>query len=67
MKYSNLGNTDVKVSRICLGTMTWGEQNTQSQADDQMDYALDNGVNFFDAAEMYPCHQKQKLKAQQNA
>ena len=54
MKYSKLGNTDIKVSRICVGTMTWGEQNTQSQADEQMDYALDNGVNFFDAAEMYP-------------
>ncbi len=54
MKYSYLGDTDVKVSRICLGSMTFGEQNTEPQAFEQMDLALDKGVNFFDAAEMYP-------------
>lgn len=54
MKYHKLGYTDIDVSEICLGTMTWGEQNTQDQAFTQMDYALDHGVNFFDTAEMYP-------------
>jgi aryl-alcohol dehydrogenase-like predicted oxidoreductase len=58
MKYRQLGRSDIKVSAICLGTMTWGEQNTQEQAFEQMDYALDQGVNFWDTAEMYavpPC------------
>lgn len=54
MKYKQLGNTDISVSEICLGTMTWGEQNTQQEAFEQMDYALDAGINFFDTAEMYP-------------
>tara|TARA_B100000003_G_scaffold42190_1_gene36130 strand:- start:230 stop:1267 length:1038 start_codon:yes stop_codon:yes gene_type:complete len=53
MNYKNLGNTDLKVSTICLGTMTWGEQNTQKEGFDQMDYALDKGVNFWDTAELY--------------
>ena len=53
MKYKQLGNTQIDVSTICLGTMTWGEQNTQSDAFEQMDYALDAGVNFFDCAELY--------------
>ena len=53
MNYKNLGNTDLKVSTICLGTMTWGEQNTQEEGFDQMDYALDKGVNFWDTAELY--------------
>lgn len=53
MQYRKLGNTDVNVSVICLGTMTWGEQNTQEEAFSQMDYALDQGVNFFDTAELY--------------
>ena len=55
MKYKSLGNTDLKVSLICLGTMTWGEQNTQDEAFEQMDYSLDQGVNFFDTAELYSC------------
>ena len=42
------------VSRICLGTMTWGEQNTEQEAHAQIDYALEHGINFMDAAEMYP-------------
>ncbi len=53
MNYRNLGNTDLKVSTICLGTMTWGEQNSQVEGFDQMDYALDQGVNFWDTAEIY--------------
>ncbi|MBT8244122.1 MAG: aldo/keto reductase [Winogradskyella sp.] len=54
MKYTNLPNTDIKVSKICLGTMTWGNQNTQDEGFAQMDLALDKGVNFFDVAELYP-------------
>ena len=54
MNYRKLGNTDLDVSTICLGTMTWGEQNTPEDGFEQMDYALDNGINFFDVAEMYP-------------
>ena len=53
MNYRKLGNTDLDVSTICLGTMTWGEQNTQEEAFEQMDYALDKGVNFWDTAELY--------------
>ena len=53
MKYRKLGNTDIDVSVICLGTMTWGEQNTAAQAFEQMDYAVSQGVNFFDTAELY--------------
>ena len=53
MNYKKLGNTDLNVSTICLGTMTWGEQNTQNEAFEQMDYSLDNGVNFWDTAELY--------------
>ncbi|WP_370390571.1 aldo/keto reductase [uncultured Winogradskyella sp.] len=54
MKYTTLPYTDIKVSKICLGTMTWGNQNTQQEGFDQMDLALDRGVNFFDVAELYP-------------
>ena len=53
MKYTNLPNTETKVSRICLGTMTWGEQNTESDGHEQLDFALERGVNFIDTAEMY--------------
>ena len=53
MNYKKLGNTDINVSTICLGTMTWGEQNTQSEAFEQMNYSLENGVNFWDTAELY--------------
>jgi len=53
MKYNKLGNTDLDVSAICLGTMTYGEQNTEAEAHEQMDFALDNGVNFWDTAELY--------------
>ncbi|WP_174801212.1 aldo/keto reductase [Martelella limonii] len=54
MKIKSLGRTGIKVSEICLGTMTWGTQNTLDEACAQMDYAVENGVNFFDTAEMYP-------------
>jgi len=54
MKYTTLPTTDIKVSKICLGTMTWGNQNTQDEGFAQMDFALDKGVNFFDVAELYP-------------
>lgn len=53
MKYKKLGRTDLDVSLICLGTMTWGKQNTEAQGHEQMDYALEQGINFFDTAEMY--------------
>ena len=53
MNYNKLGNTDLNISSICLGTMTWGEQNTQEEGFMQMDYALDQGINFFDTAELY--------------
>ena len=53
MKYTCLPNTDIKVSKICLGTMTFGNQNTIEESEEQMDYALDRGVNFFDTAELY--------------
>jgi aryl-alcohol dehydrogenase-like predicted oxidoreductase len=54
MKYTKLPHTNIKVSKICLGTMTWGNQNTQDEGFAQMDLALDKGVNFFDVAELYP-------------
>ena len=54
MKYRKLGTTNIDVSVICLGTMTFGEQNSQQDGFDQMDYALERGVNFFDTAEVYP-------------
>lgn len=54
MQYHKLGCSELKVSRICLGTMTWGEQNTEAEAHQQLDHAWENGVNFLDAAEMYP-------------
>ncbi|AZY48233.1 NADP(H)-dependent aldo-keto reductase [Bordetella avium] len=54
MKYRKLGRTDISVSLIGLGTMTWGEQNTEAQAHEQLDYALERGINLVDTAEMYP-------------
>ncbi|PCI08216.1 MAG: NADP(H)-dependent aldo-keto reductase [Flavobacteriaceae bacterium] len=53
MKYTNLPFTNIKVSKICLGTMTFGEQNNEAESHEQMDYALEQGVNFFDTAELY--------------
>lgn len=54
MEYRQLGNTNINVSAICLGTMTYGDQNTQADASSQLDYALSEGINFIDTAEMYP-------------
>ncbi len=54
MKYTTLPNTDIKVSKICLGTMTFGQQNTESDAHKQLNYAVSQGINFIDIAEMYP-------------
>lgn len=54
MKYKPLGRTDLTVSQICLGTMTWGEQNTEPDAHEQLDAAIGAGINFIDTAEMYP-------------
>ncbi|MCB0319666.1 MAG: aldo/keto reductase [Bdellovibrionales bacterium] len=53
MRYNRLGTTDIKVSSLCLGTMTWGEQNSEAHGHEQMDYAVENGINFFDTAELY--------------
>jgi aryl-alcohol dehydrogenase-like predicted oxidoreductase len=60
MKYTTLPNTDIKVSKICLGTMTFGQQNTEADGHAQMDYALEHGVNFFDTAEMYSVPARQE-------
>jgi aryl-alcohol dehydrogenase-like predicted oxidoreductase len=62
MQYSRLGHTDIEVSKICLGTMTYGEQNTEQEAHQQLDYALGQGINFLDAAEMYPVPPKQETQ-----
>lgn len=53
MQYRSLANTDLKVSAICLGTMTFGEQNTEQEGHEQLDYALEHGINFIDTAELY--------------
>jgi len=54
MKYTTLPNTNIKVSKICLGSMTWGNQNTEAEGHEQIDYAIDQGINFIDTAELYP-------------
>jgi aryl-alcohol dehydrogenase-like predicted oxidoreductase len=54
MQYQILPSTDMNVSKVCLGTMTWGEQNSEAEAHAQLDYAIDAGINFIDTAEMYP-------------
>ncbi len=68
MKYNNVPHSDLRVSVIGLGTMTWGQQNTETEAQEQMDYALEQGVNLFDTAEMYPiptrretCHETERI------
>ncbi|MEW7280709.1 aldo/keto reductase [Aquimarina sp. 2201CG1-2-11] len=53
MKYTTLPNTDIRVSKICLGSMTWGQQNTEAEGHEQLEYAIDKGVNFIDTAELY--------------
>jgi len=54
MKYTTIPNTGIKVSKICLGSMTWGNQNNEAEGHQQMDYAIGQGVNFIDTAELYP-------------
>ena len=54
MKFKNLPGTDMNVSQVCLGTMTWGEQNSEADAHAQLDFAVAQGINFIDTAEMYP-------------
>ncbi|HYL17068.1 MAG TPA: aldo/keto reductase [Burkholderiales bacterium] len=54
MEYRKLPGTDMNVSKVCLGTMTWGQQNSEAEAHEQLDYAIAQGINFIDTAEMYP-------------
>ena len=61
MKYSKLGSSNLDVSRVCLGSMTWGQQNDQQDADEQIQYALSQGINFIDTAELYPIPPKKEL------
>lgn len=62
MEYRRLGQTDIEVSLLCLGTMTWGEQNTEAEAVEQLDYAIDQGINFIDTAELYPVAPMEKTQ-----
>jgi len=62
MKYTTLQNTNIKVSKICLGTMTFGEQNTESEAHEQLNYAIEKGINFIDTAEMYSVPGRQETQ-----
>jgi diketogulonate reductase-like aldo/keto reductase len=67
MDYRELGRTGVKVSSLCLGTMTFGEQNSEAEGHAQMDYALDRGINMFDAAEIYPVPPKPETQGRTEA
>lgn len=67
MKYNKLGASDLGVSEICLGTMTWGEQNNESDAHQQLDYAVSRGINFVDVAEMYPVPPKAQTQGRSEA
>ena len=62
MKYKKLGNTELNVSQICLGTMTFGEQNSEKEAHEQLSYSIDKGVNFIDTAEMYAIPPKEETQ-----
>jgi aryl-alcohol dehydrogenase-like predicted oxidoreductase len=62
MKYTTFPNTDIKVSKICLGTMTFGEQNTEKEAHEQLSFAVDSGINFIDTAELYAIPIKPKTQ-----
>jgi len=59
MNYTTLSHTNIRISKICLGTMTFGEQNSESEAHEQLDYAVSRGINFIDTAEMYPIAAKE--------
>ena len=67
MKYNKLGSSDLNVSEICLGTMTWGEQNSEGDAHRQLDYAVSRGINFVDVAEMYPVPPKAETQGRTEA
>src|SRR6476661_3022258 len=67
MEYRELGRGGVKVSAVCLGTMTFGEQNTEADGYAQMDYALDRGITMFDAAEIYPVPPKPETQGRTEA
>jgi aryl-alcohol dehydrogenase-like predicted oxidoreductase len=62
MKFTKLPHTNIEVSTICLGTMTWGQQNTEAEGHEQIDFALEKGVNFLDTAEMYPVPANEKTQ-----
>ena len=65
MHYNLLPGTDIKVSKICLGTMTYGKQNTEADGHEQMEYAYNQGINFFDTAELYPVPADKSTKGKQ--
>lgn len=67
MDYRRLGRTDINVSTIGLGTMTWGEQNSEAEAHEQLDYAVEQGINFIDTAEMYPVPPKAETQGRTEA
>jgi aryl-alcohol dehydrogenase-like predicted oxidoreductase len=67
MEKRKLGNTDIDVSVICLGTMTWGEQNSEAEAHSQLDYAVERGINFIDTAEMYPVPPRRETQGRTEA
>lgn len=67
MHYTTLGHTDIQVSRICLGTMTWGQQNSEAEAHAQLDRAIDAGINFIDTAELYPVPPKAETQGRTEA
>jgi aryl-alcohol dehydrogenase-like predicted oxidoreductase len=62
MEYTTLPNTDIEVSRLCLGSMTWGQQNTEKEGHEQIEYSLGHGINFIDTAEMYSIPGKAKTQ-----
>ncbi len=62
MKKVKLGSSDLYVTEVCLGSMTWGSQNTEDEAFEQIDYALEQGINFIDTAEVYAVPPKAKLR-----
>lgn len=62
MEYTRLPDSEIEVSKICLGSMTWGEQNTEAEGHLQMDYAIEKGINFIDTAEMYPVPANEKTQ-----
>ena len=67
MQYQVLPGTDMNVSRVCLGTMTWGEQNSEAEAHEQLDFSVAQGINFIDTAEMYPVPPNAKTQGRTEA